>query len=629
MSSRERGEELSTRAGLALARREYAQAAELAARAQEADPNNDDAPLFEAVARRETGDLAGAAAAARRAIELRPFHPTAMQLLGVISLEQGRRDAGRTWLARAALRAPALPEAARHRRGPAAREETPRWCVWIVASGDDAALERTRAGVAALDPEILPVSDAAWPDAYARTRADVVLVLHAGEVPDAAALEALARFAPASSCVGLYVNLKDGVSCSRPALRAFRNAPGLRFAPTSSPDPGASLEKLAERWGLEVGFADGAIRSTRALFPLAGDPANLDAAIDAAPSDPRLRLARAEALLATRDPARALVDARRGLADAASGDPAPHPTVASGLAAAELSALSRLERWEELARIAAVRRLAAPDDPNAIYFEGLAALRLGDPALASRRLTEAGDAVARTPRHPVVSELAGAGRAMLLGAAALERRALDAARDAFAEAIRLAPRSHEARLGALTVELLSGRFEAFLAGVDAFGADFAEVVEAWLAAERLLASLPALAPATAAWMDEARRRFPERDDVRLRHGDALARAARAQEALEAWGATEPEGSHGVALRIAAHLAGGRELRAAWYPRRDEIVAALVRHLQTWLDLGAWEAIDAALTRLPSAERVLPGVCAAAASWLDGAGQPDAASRLRA
>lgn len=308
------------RANDALARGEGAAAREALAEAFRLDPRDDDAAMLGAMLAHDAGALEEAARLAAAAIRLRPCHPAAFNLLGVVCIDAGRGRLAEKLLRHARAIAPGFRGAranlktARRARGDeptaggaiwrelaALVEEREPWataCILALPGEGAAAVETARsarehglavvallagesrdARVAADDADALDAAAAAdgaihvhrlarggdaatcWNRAMDLADGEWLLLLRAGETLPAAGNDAEggSDIAPPHDRLWGVVAVRlatEARGAARLEPRWIRNAPGLRHRGRGFPDLRGRLLAAARAWGLDGATLD-------------------------------------------------------------------------------------------------------------------------------------------------------------------------------------------------------------------------------------------------------------------------------------------------------------------------------------------------------------------------------------
>lgn len=664
---RSRAGDLKIAAGCCLGRGERPEAARLLAAAAAADPFDDDAWLLAAFLHHEQGRHGEALDAATRALALRPYHPRAANLLGAIATDAGRPQLARAAFDRARELAPGLEPVhhdrrARHARraeaadaaGAAARAALSADLAAlsaVVLVRDDsrrlAATAESLAGLAAqfvvVDPHgttrdvdlpcgaILvrePSADdpGAWNAGLAVASCAWILLLEAGETIDRR------RHADWRARLAGREHIAHPVAIHRAAEvgsapRLLRNVPGLGLRGRAHPCPVRALAEPGRSWGLGWGEPGLALGSTLAAPDAATLLARAEHDADFDRSNATALAYRAWHLVRRGDPSPALELLRRGRGTLERAEVRLAEPELERLATVEAYCLMRLDRAAEMAAVLAAPGLPEPRPANLLFLDGAAALAAGRPEDAARALAPALSRAATVFHFDALPETLGPGLPNLLGSALLERRDLEGAEGAFREAVRRHPAGSEARLGLIGVGLMRGRPEQALAELDGLAADCGHQAQAWLAGARVLAGIRGAAELRAHWLEEAARRFPEHGAVLEQCAEACLCGGRAEQALALW---EQLGSRpSLAARFTACLAAGRELPAAPESVQGELVSGMLDWYRKLWRHEAWGTLDAVLCGLDRAIARVPKLREATAGWLDGAGQAEAAARVRA
>ncbi len=680
---RERSRACMAEAETALGRKDRDAARRALELAMAHDSSDDELPMLLAVLELEDGRCAHAARGALRALELRWFHPAALNLLAVAAMDVQRFDLAVELAERALRAAPGFVRARKNlkqarrqrkqlRRGGAAQRPGAEFPVdeiralldragpvlsaVVVAteSGDALAQLDSLRGVAGrilvLDAcgergTVSPPPDSgvevrrwswdddpgsAWNEGLRSVCGDWVLLLGPGERLREASARTWATTLARSRALVQTVEIRpagSGVGVRKPRL--LRNAPGLAFSGRWCPDLGESLAALLPRWGLEAGDAPLTLNLEPTLEPPGIPEERLhierDLRDDGGNRRARLRLG----VLSLREGryADALEEIRRARRALDSPEREWSALDFEEPCTLEAYALACLGRNDELlARLAEYRRHLRPTR-NMLYLEGLALLGRRQPGRAADVLAEA-LSLEPAPTHaaPLV-EAHGPDLPNLLGAARLDLHDLPGARAAFETAQTIDPANLEARLGLLGLRLSDGELEEVLHELDRLVQQHGDEPRVWLAGGIVLGRVPSLATAALQWMEEGHRRCPDDRQIRQRLGEAHLRCGDGRRALEVW---EPGAAVAGAADVAAALACGEPLPALPADRKgDALAGELLGWFRTWMTCGALSALDRALTDIARAERAVPGFAERTAVWLTEIGQTEAASRARA
>lgn len=661
-----------------LARGERAAAADALERVLATDPFNDEAPLMAAMIRFEERELPRAVELALQALRIRPFHPSAMNLLGVACLDAGYPVEARKLLGRAVAAAPGLGGAKRNLRqarrhtgtGPAdagfpvdavraalgAERRGLTVCV-VVSEGSDAP-DATLESVSGLDAELLavdatpgdgvsvipsqesihrirllPTPDRAsvFNAAIRRATGDWILVLEPGETLHADSMSAVSAAVVGRGSLFHEAEIRDTHGEARwLEPRLFRNAPGMRYVGSVHPTLRPCLHALATQWRLAPKRPGIVIESPRIRAYAAEDPGRDGLAeamarheLEQNPGDVSLVVQQARVQLEGGDPEAAL--ATLGALEA-SGD-------VPGFAAEELATLHgrclvRVERYPEARERIESHHRRGRATRNTLLLEGLAAGATGGSARAVRLLSRC----LRGPNErgfiPPFQEITGAVLPNVLGALMLDLERLDDAREMFELALEREPASLESRMGLLGLQLAAGEIEPMLQELDRWISDQGDDPRVWSFGATLLGRIPRLGPAAASWMDEACRRFPDHDDLRRQRAEVRLRGGYVEAAGELLTEAPREGTAGLAARVVAALMADAELPAVPLEAHEAVEREVLGWLRQWMDGSAYEALDRALVELGRTRTRLPGLAKRTAGWLEEIDQAEAAARIR-
>jgi tetratricopeptide (TPR) repeat protein len=641
------------------------------------DPWNDELPLLAAVLQQQQGNAARAAHLAAMAVESRPFHPPAWNVLAVACMDAGRQDLAQRLLERAVRLAPAhensatnLAEAMARTSKPVAgdadlpieaierilaeRAPTLSACI-VLRDGTEAVLEdtldcvrdvaservvidarkdRTRFAVPddarfALIPCDASLSEhEAWTEALHVARGDAVLLLAAGETLLDADRGRLVRMLGEPGWLGLAFATRAPSAGATFEVRCVRNAPGLAFGGKAVRRLLPSLAEIASAWGLDVRETPLAVTAVRRAPEM--EPADFErlASIDVADhlDDPWCALVKARADCGALRFEQALSQSRRARAMLRGLAGTALRAFEEEAVAVEGACLVRLARFADLGRIVADHHARWPATFVTRYLQAVAAKEAGEADASKHGFLDATSLADR----PVWSRLPGASDAAVLdlvGAALLELGELDAADEAFASALSLDPAHSEASLGRLAVLYARGQVEETIRELDRLVTERAEDPTVWVAGGILLGRDPRFATATATWLEEAHERFPQNDDILRRLGEAHLRQGAADRALDVF-ASLGDGGPTPGARLVASLGAGRELPAVPAAEHDAVGRDVLAWFERWMVYGAIETLDRALCDLSRAEAVVTGLGARVAGWLEAIGQEGAARGVR-
>ncbi len=664
-----------------LTRGDRAAAKQALERAAGCDPDNDELPLLAAMLCLEDREFEAAAKFALQSIAVRPFHPAAMNLIAVACMESGHADMARSILERARKMAPSLTKikknlreakhADRRQRNSKkqdkismpfkairglAESRNPSLGVAIVLSeGQEDHLNTCVASIRDVAEEIVvadarpgsgdidlpsgidvPVRStavgaaAARNEAIRRLRTDWILLLDANESLPSDSVAAVEQALAAPEALCRWVELRE-ITHPRLVIRLVRNVPGLGYHELFDGDLLPTLLPFEKKWGLEIAASEIVLDRHSERPKLRSRPGEeLLERIERDDDDQayrlRARIERAGYEIEAQNPDAALAHLREAREILSADRRRMRPLELEEIVTAESLCLMRLERYEELDKLAGGYNGEHQPTAATLFFEGSAARGVKDPERAATALRRAlqEKEVASFVRAP--AEVIGPGLPNLLGAALIDVGDLEQAKQAFDQALAIEPESLQAALGWLGILHSEQEFEEMLQRLDELTEVHGDDPTLWIAGAILLAGVPQLAMCNVLWLEEGLARFPDHPDLCRRLGEAHLSCGSGEKALEFWRHLSLPAA--PAAQLAAALASGTEIPDVPDEYSEAAGSELVAWFHRWLVCGAIEALDRALVDITRAEDQFPGVAMVTASWLDKVGQPEAAAGVR-
>ncbi len=668
----ETSRDLLEKAGESLAKGEREEALARLDEAFRQNPSNDELPLMAAMILQEDGNFDQAAEQALAALEIRPWNPAALNLLGVICMDAGRPESAQGLFRRVIRLAPGHKVARRNLKD--ARKEERRLrrsggssnsrgrasfpdekirslkegepaslTVCVLCDGEngllgDERVQETLEPFRSMNASRLflvkgaqsceaPTLDGAaeeevHPVPWGREPADLfnyglsvcrtgwILFLNAGEKVGPRFQEVLAE------------RLSDREAIAHPVavgpaspLRLVRNLSKIVFLGTGEPDPSRSVAELCRAWRVTAGSSG-----------LVLEPAMDDRDGPAAGRNEDLKAA--WALVREKRYAEAL-DRSTRLREEAEALSTSLELEVEGPATVEGYCLMRLERFQELRE--RMERFSCRYRPttNTLFLHGMAVKALGDSRQAEQLLRTALDRKGGGRHFGALPEAAGAGLPNILGAARIDLGDFEGAANSFEAALGRDPANMEAALGMLVVHAGLNRYEQVLQDLDSLITSAPNNGRVWSVGATVLEDMPGMGEAACSWLEEAVRRFPERGDLRNRLAAAYLTCGQGEKALEIWDGAPGFGSAALACRVAAGILGKAPLPEVPGEMAGEVTGFLLGWMGKWMQQEAYEPLDQFLANLDPALERLPGLGDDAARWLETVGQPDAAAQLRA
>jgi tetratricopeptide (TPR) repeat protein len=396
----------------------------------------------------------------------------------------------------------------------------------------------------------------------------------------------------------------------------------------------ASLAPLCAKWGLETGLDPVAgLRTTvagaspdetkrdelitRLERDVAADPTDVTARLE-------LERFRAESGK-TEEALRAVRRVKQSLAADPNGVTVQQMEEATVL---EAWCLARLGRDEELDALIRDYHAKFQESPNSLFLAGIAARAAGDTPVAARRFRRALAMECLPGWMRSLPEVAGPVLPTMLGLACIDGGEFEMARAAFDTALRRDLDNLEAELGRLAATYGEGAIETVLHELDRLAEAHGDDPKVWISGGILLGQFPQLAPVAVEWLEEACRRIPGNAELVRRLGEAQLRCGRGEAALETWSSLDASDPAMIPARVAACLVSGVAVGKLASGGDAELENGVLLWFQRWAASGAWDALERALTDLPGAGDVLPGLVESTAAWLERGGQHETARRLR-
>ena len=663
---------LRQRADAALAADDGALAEELLREAHLVDPADDDAALLLAKICFDRGDWAGCTGWIDTALRARPFHPTALNFVGILARECGEARLGRSCFKAALRQAPGFVAAKRSlRAGQAQPVRRPPGrstliatirkivqhrpgglAVAVVADESAGALERTLSNVPGWVDQLRVVGLGHVPDcsgmpgpadraagailraqdvatacdrAVAACDREWVLLLHAGETLEHEDWGGLR--AESSRNRALFASCRVRLA-HRQEARLFRNAPRLRFDGLACPDPRRWLLAMSLNWGLPGRELDVDVHRH-------GPPLTARVGVDrglesrwwaelhrAAPDD---WLAPAMTSLLSRGESGASTEAlQRGFDRAESArnpfllQPALLASAASHLEAGRADQARDL--LDSLGSCGASRR-------DALELRCRSALACGDP----HRAAEAAEALARSPEDAFGTPAAPLARELRYRVAQhlLDSGQFEPAIDLLDRVTRGNDADADGLLALLGAMLVAGRSDGIPEILERVaGLEPAEPTT-WLKAGRMLDGMPQLPELSACWWQEASVRFPSERSFGLHWVDALIAAGDRQAAVAQLAQLDGLDASTLAVeRVGLALLGEAGPAEPADADAEQVLKAVERWSRSWALCGVLDRLEQQVETIAAADRQVPGLLDALLAGVQEAIGADAATSLR-